>query len=430
MRHILLGLLCLPLLFAACAKDTCEQTRTYLNLTPVFVSKSDFRALPIQSEEPRALQLPGKIYTIGDLLLIGERNTGIHFIDNSDKTNPQGVVFLPLGGNTDFVIRDGILYANQYTDLVALDISDPYAIRLLGRTEDAQRPLEWRSDDEIATYYDAEEVTETIDCETWQGIERRGFGCINCQWLGSPEFVDFASNVAAGSVDIVNQLPGTGTGGSMARFTVFKDRLYTVDKSSLRTFAFNGPTVEQTGQTDLWWGIETIIPYRDHLFIGSQTGMFIFEATDPDNPTQVGVFQHARACDPVYVKDDLAYVTLRDGTPCTGTSNQLDLIDISDPSAPTLVETFAMQHPHGLGILDETLYLCEGSFGLKAFDISDPEKLDKNRRWVERDHHSYDLIPLGGTSPSLLVVGDDGFLQLDISNPDRTTLLSRIPVGR
>ena len=428
MRFLLPALLGCLLLFSACGKDTCEQTTTYTKLTPVLVDPADFRALPLTSEAPRELRFPGKIYSYGNLLLINERNEGIHFIDNSDKTDPQAIAYLPLGGNTDFVIRNGILYANHYTDLVSFDVSDPLALEMLGRTENVRNPLELDGEGRIATYYNAEEVTETVDCDAQQFIEAWGFGCWNCDFWVQAEVFD--ANFASGDVSNIAPSSGVGTGGSMARFTVYKDRLYTVDDATLRAFTFTGPTVEQTSETQLWWGIETIIPYNDHLFIGSQTGMFIYEASDPDNPTRVSVFQHARACDPVYVKDDYAYVTLRDGTPCAGFANQLDLVDISDMSNPRLAESFQMQHPHGLGILDESLFVCEGDFGLKAFDISDPLKLDNNRLWTDRDRHTYDVIPLGGDTPTLLVVGDDGFLQLDISNAEKPVLLSTIPVTR
>jgi hypothetical protein len=42
--------------------------------------------------------------------------------------------------------------------------------------------------------------------------------------------------------------------------------------------------------------------------------MFIYDNSNPQAPVQLGVFQHARACDPVFASGDRAYVTLRDGT--------------------------------------------------------------------------------------------------------------------
>ena len=52
----------------------------------------------------------------------------------------------------------------------------------------------------------------------------------------------------------------------------------------------------------------------NRLFIGSQTGMFIYNLSNPDNPVQDGQFNHVRSCDPVIADEKYAYVTLRSGS--------------------------------------------------------------------------------------------------------------------
>lgn len=435
MRYYLPLLLLLPLFFVSCGKDSCEQSLTYVELTPVFVDAAAFRALPIVLEPTDGLRSPGKMYLYGDLLLINELNRGIHLYDNSDRSAPRSLGYLAIDGNTDFVVRDGILYANQYVDLLALDISDLQNVRLLERTEDVQTPLEVNEAGQIATYYHSEEVTEVVDCDTRQRIEDWGFACRECVFFdvaGQPGAINAQTTNwnNAGENFFSPVASGAGTGGSMARFTVYRDHLYTVDRQHLRSFRFVGSTVEQVGETQVGWDIETIIPHGDYLYIGSETGMFIYAVSDPAAPVQVGIFQHARACDPVYVDGDFAYVTLRDGTRCEGFSNQLDLVDVSDPTAPSLVRSFPMKNPHGLGIAGDDLFVCEGEWGLKAFDISTPRTLDERPLWHAERWFAYDVIPLPGADPVLLVIGDDGFIQLDISDPTTPRLLSTIPVDR
>ena len=100
--------------------------------------------------------------------------------------------------------------------------------------------------------------------------------------------------------------------------------LYTVNQSAMQLFNIQNPAEPQVGNQDqLGWGIETIFPYKDKLFIGSQTGMHIYDNANPENPMRLSVFQHARVCDPVVVHDDIAYVTLRSGNQCGGFTNQL-----------------------------------------------------------------------------------------------------------
>ena len=69
----------------------------------------------------------------------------------------------------------------------------------------------------------------------------------------------------------------TGIGGSMARFTIKGDYLYTVDSYDLKTFDIKDKVnPEITSEVNLGWGIETIFPYGENLFIGAQSGMHIY----------------------------------------------------------------------------------------------------------------------------------------------------------
>jgi hypothetical protein len=81
---------------------------------------------------PRAVKLPGKIYTYGSYLLINEINKGIHVYDNSDQTNPEPLGFIEIIGNTDMAIRNNILYANHMGSLLALNVTDFNTLQKVG----------------------------------------------------------------------------------------------------------------------------------------------------------------------------------------------------------------------------------------------------------------------------------------------------------
>jgi hypothetical protein len=176
---------------------------------------------------------------------------------------------------------------------------------------------------------------------------------------------------------------------------------------------------------NLGWGIETIFPYKDKLFIGSQTGMHIYDNANPASPVRLSTFQHARVCDPVVVHDNIAYVTLRSGNECRGFTNQLDVVDITSLTNPRLLRSYPMQNPHGLGVDFPNLFICEGKFGLKTFDAR--SALDVKQLQHLSSMHAYDVIPLTGT---LLVIGQDGLYQFDYTNPGQLTQLSKIQVNR
>ena len=139
-----------------------------------------------------------------------------------------------------------------------------------------------------------------------------------------------------------------------------------------------------------------------------------------------------RVCDPVVVNGNTAYVTLRSGNTCAGFTNQLDVVDVSNLLSPRLVKSYPMRNPHGLGVDFPNLFICEGDYGLKSFNASDPLQIDRNLQQYIEDLQAYDVIPMGTVSGQkvLLMIGQDGFYQFDYSNPARLRLLSKIPVNR
>jgi len=179
----------------------------------------------------------------------------------------------------------------------------------------------------------------------------------------------------------------------------------------------------EVGALPVGFGIETIFPYKDYLFIGSQTGMFIYDNSNPNRPKRKGEFNHMRSCDPVVVKDTLAFVTLRGGTRCGGFTNQLDIINIKDIDQPHLIATVPMTSPYGLGVDGNKLFVCDGDEGLKIYDTEDPKELFRIAQY--KDINAYDVIPRKGV---LVMIGSDGLYQYDYTVKGKPALLSKIEV--
>jgi len=93
---------------------------------------------PVAFVDPQPLTRPGKVYVVGKYLLINEKYQGIHVVDNTDPAHPKPLGFLRLAGNTELAVRNGVLYADHLTDLVALDVSDWTNIRELSRIKQDQ----------------------------------------------------------------------------------------------------------------------------------------------------------------------------------------------------------------------------------------------------------------------------------------------------
>lgn len=220
--------------------------------------------------------------------------------------------------------------------------------------------------------------------------------------------------------------PGAGIGGSTARFTVSGNTLYLVSSSTLRTYDITQSSDPKPGgQTKLGIGVETIFPYRNHLFIGTQTGMFIYEIGAGGQPRLVSQYTHVQSCDPVVVRGDYAYVTLRSGTACRNpvASNVLDVLDIRDLNTPKVLRSYPMTSPYGLGIDGSLLFVTEGDNGLRMMDATKPTDLREIQHLT--NVRAYDVIP---TEKLLIVTGKDGIYQYSYADPTQLKLLSKLVV--
>ena len=405
---------------ASCLRDTCEAEVAYIRYDPIYVQPTAFRT-EIQSEAPRELENPGKIYAYGDYLFINEPQQGIHLYDNSDPENPVAISFIEIEGNVDMAVQNGLLYADNHVDLVVFDINNPESIEMVGRTENAFPDYGFEPERGFLIGYEETDIVEKQPCTQGDWFWGRG----NTFWLDSGFRNESSNAVNNAGVPTPNQ---TGVGGSLARFTIGFNRLYVADDSDqLKVFSLRTPEQPELVNTSyIGWAIETIFPYGEHLFIGAANGMHIVNVQDPDNPEYLSTFWHTTACDPVYIDGDYAYVTLRDGTECEGFANQLDVVNIENLFNPRLVKTFPMHHPIGLSVRDSHLYLCDDDAGLKVFDASDPAQVGNRLLKQIKNINAVDAIALPGR-PVLMIIGRDGLYQFDISEPANPLPLSVIP---
>jgi hypothetical protein len=222
----------------------------------------------------------------------------------------------------------------------------------------------------------------------------------------------------------------SGQGGSMARFTITGDYMYTVDNHTLKMFNLSQPAqpeyLERKDQ-NLNFSVETIFSKDTLLFIGTQDGMYIYNVVRPEFPQQLSHVSHIRSCDPVVASGNYAYVTLNSGnTWCGNVSNVLNIYDVSDPRKPELKVTESLNNPKGLGIDGNKLFVCDARLGIKVYDVSDPLvpvwKDDLTHIPEANDMKPYDVIPVGGL---LLTSTDKGLYQFDYTG-EKMRFVSKI----
>jgi len=213
----------------------------------------------------------------------------------------------------------------------------------------------------------------------------------------------------------------SGKGGSLARFALVGDVLYTVDEYNLNVFSIEDPANPLfIKKISLGIGIETIFSHNSELFVGSNDGMYIYDIEVPLAPAQLSKYEHVVSCDPVVVDEQYAYVTLHGGSGrCWRSVNELQILDISDLRRPRLVNRYDMLEPKGLAIENKTLFLCDS--GLKVFDVSDVNKIKLLKNFKIK---AEDVIYNHG---HLYVIGEKGLYQYLYS--DTITLLSEMKIA-
>lgn len=229
---------------------------------------------------------------------------------------------------------------------------------------------------------------------------------------------------------------GTGSGGSWARFTIIGDYLMTIDAQNLNIFDISNPDVPNKVNTiDIGERIETIYAAGDKLFIGSQIGMQIWDASNPTSPQRLAQTRHEDfiPCpqpdnvdfyDPIVVDDTIAYLTLKADVVCGGASeneSQLIVFNVADVSRPFPIGQYRMDGPEGLGFWNNLLLVCD-SDSLHIFDKSNPYSLVPTQ---SMDIQGYDVIVLGR---SILITADDGFRQYEMVD-GKPQYVSSILVG-
>jgi hypothetical protein len=408
----MLTLFALAFVWQGCLRDSCESTTTFVRYDPIYKTAAAARA-QLKVEGPRTLKKPGKLYVYGRYLFINERQEGIHVLDNSDPSNPRPIAFWNLPGNVDMAIKGQQLYADQYMDLVTFDLSNWPNPQEVCRQTNAFGLFGFTPNRGYIVDYERTETVQELPCND----PRTNNGWFQ---MNDAVFVNRANTQTQSGIGGGALPASTGIAGSYARFGLVNDYLYTVDRTTLKTYAATSSCLVRADSVQVGWNIETIFPWRDRLFLGSQTGVFIFNNTNPARPRQEAVFQHATGCDPVVCDENYAYVTVHSGTNCQGTINNLSIIDITQLPTARHSKTYDMKKPMGLSVTGKYLYLCDD--GLKIFDKTQP--LDLKLLSHLKSLKTYDVIALDATH--LLVIGDGGFYQFDVSDPAKPKQISKI----
>lgn len=387
-------------LFVALSFFSCNNDNTqtdFINVAvPILMSKAEFRN-SVAVQNPQHIDEVGKIYAYNNYIFVNDKYYGIQVIDNSNPASPHAISYIKIPGNVDIAVKNDYLYADSSTDLVVFDISNINQIGVVARLEDVFSVYDYQIPEE-ADYADFGNFNYADEIIIGWTIEQRE-----------------SSSELGGGIEIFDAAlanSNIGVGGSLARFQIFEDYLYTVASHEMTIFNINNlsqpifVSTEYAGNN-----IETLFETDGFLYLGSTDGMYIYGLENPEDPNYISEFVHWTGCDPVVVDGDFAYLTIRSGNNCGDQESVLEVIDIKDKNAPTLVATYSMDNPYGLGFNGDNLFVCDGQSGLKVFDKTNP--LDLQLVQTFSSLNAKDVIPLSNT---LLMIGENALYQYEYIN--------------
>lgn len=391
-KHFSLLLVLTATLFSCTDDENSDKYADFLVAKPLKISLSEFENSG-DIIAPKPIEESGKIYAYNNYIFINDKYKGVHVIDNKNPESPIKIAFIKIAGNVDISVKDNYLYADSLGDLLVFNIANKDNIKLVNRLKNVLKEnIIWP----LADIYEWDNTTKEDEVLVgWQVVTERRL---------KEEVQLMLENVALNNVTGDRSV---GQGGSLARFKIVEDYLYAVDSHNINVF--NIQNLENpVDLEDVYAGfdIETIFNRDNHLFLGSKSGMYIYDITNPETPTFVSEFQHGTACDPVVVDEDYAYVTLRGGNTCGATESGLYIVDISTITNPVLTKQYPLDGPYGLGIKGNTLFICDGESGLKVYDKTDVNNLKEINHF--KDIVAFDVIP---REDNLLMVGDNTLYQ-------------------
>ena len=103
----------------------------------IIMYRSDLEKSVVLSD-PIEIRRAGKIYYKDQFIFVTMRYKGIHVIDNRDPENPVNLKFIKVPGCQDVAIKQSVMYVDNATDLVAIELSElPNNIEVMHRVTKA-----------------------------------------------------------------------------------------------------------------------------------------------------------------------------------------------------------------------------------------------------------------------------------------------------
>lgn len=113
----------------ACVKKKNE----IMGYAPIYGNPSEMHKIESQGVQP--IVNGGKIYAFQNYTFQVEAGKGVHIIQNNSLTDANKIDFINIPGCTNIAVKNNILYADNYTDLIGIDINNIHSVAVISRIE-------------------------------------------------------------------------------------------------------------------------------------------------------------------------------------------------------------------------------------------------------------------------------------------------------
>lgn len=216
-----------------------------------------------------------------------------------------------------------------------------------------------------------------------------------------------------------------GKSGSITTFAIVGEFLYALNNPNMVVYSLTDKDhPRKVNSIVVGQNVETVFSYLNKLYIGASDGIYIVDISNPQLPIVQGRAMHFLGCDPVVVKGEYAYSTVRTGRTCNGNtawSSMLMVYNVSNAQNPYLLYSINMQEPKGLGYDGNYLFVCDGNNGILVYDISQPE-FPQQINHIQ-NLNAYDLITNNGV---LIVSATDSYQFYSYADINNIIKLSQV----
>jgi hypothetical protein len=376
------------------------------------------------------------IALVGDYALVTQWGSGVDVIDVSDPSHPVQVSSVNTGYCRGICVVGDIACVAAGDLMSLVDVSDPIHPEIVGVLETFSDAFSVTAAGSLALLYEEPDggggILHVVDISVPQSPQilssldydgrARGLaimgdlafitrGGLQALDLSDPAHPARLGRAYAGSALSV------ALAAPYAYVTDGNNRVHVIDISN----PMSAPMVGRATTAGVPVGVcvDADLAFVAEALPGYQGLLEIFAVADPATPQLLGEVATPGWAYDVAVRAGYAYVLDSHSTnPGTG----LQVIDISDPTQPTIVNSLPLSTADAIVIVDALAYIANYSSGLRILDLSDPLN-----PWIVSQ------TSLAGWPTDVAVVGDVayvamagswvGFQTVDISDPVHPQIL-------